>query len=239
MKKLLIIFLCLTMIVCAAACGTKKDDTKDTDTNDIAADTSNHTDTSAEDEAKDTAEEGTDKDTEQGGEETDAPVTPVTPDTSDASDTTSTPVTTEKPDETVKEPDTEDPEAVYADLSDKLAQLTNGATPDELRLMTVEVPADNYEYTLFTPYIEGSFAVVSEPMIGSIAHSVVLLKLPEGADVKAVASDIEKNMDPRKWICVTAEEAWVKTSGNYVLLVMSSKSTADAIASNFETVFAS
>lgn len=230
MKKLLIIFLCLTMIVCVAACGTKKDDTKDTDTNDIAADTSNPTDTSAEDEAKDTAEEGTDKDTEQGGEETDAP---VTPDTSDASDTT------EKPDETVKEPDTEDSEAVYADLSDKLAQLTKGATPEEMMLMNVELPADSYEYTLFTPYIEGSFAVVSEPMIGSIAHSVVLLKLPEGADVKAVASDIEKNMNPRKWVCVTAEEAWVKTSGNYVLLVMSSKSAADTVAANFETVFAS
>ena len=236
MKKLLIIFLCLTMIVCVAACGTKKDDTKDTDTKDIAADTSNPTDTSAEDEAKDTAEEGTDKDTEQGGEETDAP---VTPDTSDASDTTSTPGTTEKPDETVKEPDDEDPEAVYADLSDKLAQLTKGATPEEMMLMTVEVPAESYEYTLFTPYIEGSFAFVSEPMIGSIAHSVVLLKLPEGADVKAVASDIEKNMNPRKWVCVTAEEAWVKTSGNYVLLVMSSKSAADTIAANFETVFAS
>ena len=139
----------------------------------------------------------------------------------------------------VEEPAVEEPEMdpAYADLLDKLAQLTEGATPEEMMLMNAEVPADSYEYLLFIPYIEGSYAVVSEPMIGSIAHSVVLLQLPEDADVQAVAAEIETNMDPRKWICVEAESSWVKTSGQYVLMVMSTQEAADVIAANFETVF--
>ena len=139
----------------------------------------------------------------------------------------------------VEEPAVEEPEMdpAYADLLDKLAQLTEGATPEEMMLMNAEVPADSYEYLLFIPYIEGSYAVVSEPMIGSIAHSVVLLQLPEDADVQAVAAEIETNMDPRKWICVEAESSWVKTSGQYVLMVMSTQEAANVIAANFETVF--
>ena len=78
---------------------------------------------------------------------------------------------------------------------------------------------------------------LASAMIGSIAHSVVLLKLPEGADVAAVAADIEANMDPRKWICVEAEATMVKTSGQYVLMAMSSQATVDAISANFDTVF--
>ena len=139
----------------------------------------------------------------------------------------------------VEEPAVEEPEMdpAYADLLDKLAQLTEGATPEEMMLMNAEVPADSYEYLLFIPYIEGSYAVVSEPMIGSIAHSVALLQLPEDADAEAVAAEIEANMDPRKWICVEAESSWVKTSGQYVLMVMSTQEAADVIAANFETVF--
>lgn len=136
-----------------------------------------------------------------------------------------------------EEPETEETDPAYADLLDKLAQLTEGATDGELMLMNVEVPAENYEYTLFIPYIEGSHAVVSEPMIGSIAHSVALLQLPEDADAEAVAAEIEANMDPRKWICVEAEASWVKASGQYVLMVMSTQEAADAIAANFDAVF--
>ena len=163
------------------------------------------------------------------------PETPETPAEPEAP-VEETPV--EKPvEEPVEEPEAEETDPAYADLLDKLAQLTEGATAGELMLMNVEVPAENYEYTLFIPYIEGSHAVVSEPMIGSIAHSVALLQLPEDADAEAVAAEIEANMDPRKWICVEAETSWVKTSGQYVLMVMSTQEAADVIAANFDAVF--
>ena len=105
-------------------------------------------------------------------------------------------------------------------------------------LMNAEVPADSYEYLLFIPYIEGSYAVVSEPMIGSIAHSVVLLQLPEDADAQAVAAEIETNMDPRKWICVEADDMKVAGCGDVVMLIMVS-TTGDMTAQSFVDAFQS
>jgi len=122
------------------------------------------------------------------------------------------------------------------ELLAKLDQLVAGIN-DEMMVMNAEVTPDMYEYHLFIPYVEGSIAVTSAPMIGSIPHSVVLMKLAEGTDVAAVAADIEANMDPRKWVCVEAETAYVKTSGQYVLMVLSTADMGAAIEANFETVF--
>lgn len=122
------------------------------------------------------------------------------------------------------------------DLMEKMEALTAGAL-EEMMVSNTPLTEETFEYSLFIPYIEGAHAVENAAMINAIAHSVVLLKLPEGADVSAVASEIEENMNPRKWICVAAESAWVKTSGQYVLMVMSSQQIADTIEANFDTVF--
>ncbi|MEG1108405.1 MAG: hypothetical protein RSE97_06010 [Oscillospiraceae bacterium] len=98
------------------------------------------------------------------------------------------------------------------------------------------VSSDLYSSYLFINYIEGSEALASEALIGSIAHSVVLLHLPEGGDAATAAADIKANANPRKWICVEAEQVTVKTSGRYVLLVMSDAVTANAISANFSAL---
>ena len=108
-------------------------------------------------------------------------------------------------------------------------------------LSVVEIPncgdtvldSSNVEYFAFIPYIEGVEAICREAMIGSIAHSVVLLKLPDGSDVESVAKSIKDNANPRKWICVEAEKTIVSTSGNMVILIMSNADTAEAINKNF------
>ena len=133
-------------------------------------------------------------------------------------------------------PEAEDQDPAVADLLDKLAALVDGVNA-EMMVENVEIPADQYSYQLFIDYVEGSHAVTSAPLIGSIAHSVCLLQLPEDADAEAIAQEIEANMDPRKWICVEAEATAVRTSGQYVLMVMSTQDTVDAILANFETVF--
>ena len=69
----------------------------------------------------------------------------------------------------------------------------------------------------------------------NLRHDVV--ELPDGTDVAAVAAEMEANMNPRKWVCVEAEATWVKTSGQYVVLVMSAADMAAAIEANFNTVF--
>ncbi len=99
-----------------------------------------------------------------------------------------------------------------------------------------EVTADTYPNYLFIDYIEGSEALASEAMMSSVAHSVVLLKLPEGSDVEKIRSEIEKNADPQKWICVAAEKTEVVSNGNLILLVMSFEDIADTIVDQFKSM---
>lgn len=128
------------------------------------------------------------------------------------------------------------PEEKLNEMMGILEQLVGGIN-DELVVMNTEIMSDMFEYFAAVPYIEGAYMVVSAPMIGSIAHEVVLVELPEGTDVAAVAAEMEANMNPRKWVCVEAEATWVKTSGQYVVMVMSAAEMAAAIEANFNTVF--
>ena len=63
-------------------------------------------------------------------------------------------------------------------------------------------------------------AAVFEPMIGSIAFSMVAVQVEEGADAAAVAEAMESGIDTRKWICVEANDLLVVNAGDVVLLVM-------------------
>lgn len=85
-----------------------------------------------------------------------------------------------------------------------------------------EVTADNAEYYLGTSGISFKKALASEPMMSSIAHSVVLLEAEDGADLKDIKKKIKENVDGRKWVCVGVEDEdiLVGNVGNYVLLVM-------------------
>ena len=61
---------------------------------------------------------------------------------------------------------------------------------------------------------------VYEPMMGSQAFSLVMVRTAEGADPVAVAQEMKDNIDPRKWICVGADEMMVVTYSDVVMLVM-------------------
>ena len=125
-------------------------------------------------------------------------------------------------------------------LTEMADKLYEGISEDQLPMMltTTELTADMYEGVLFIPAIEGAEAVSSESMVGSIAHSVALLRLPEGSDVEAVRADIEKNMNPAKWICVQAEKTGVIAHGNTILMVMTDAAKYDTIVKNFDALWA-
>ncbi len=119
-------------------------------------------------------------------------------------------------------------------LTDMMDKLYEGIAEDNLpAVMTQEVPADAFEGVFFIPAVEGAEAVMSEPMMSSVAHSVCLLRVPEGTDVESVRADIEKNMNPAKWLCVEAEKSSVVANGNTILLVMTSDDNHDMIVNNF------
>ena len=58
------------------------------------------------------------------------------------------------------------------------------------------------------------------PMMGSIAFSMVLVRVTDAANAQAVAEEMKNNIDTRKWICVEANELLVAGYGDVVMLIM-------------------
>ncbi|MEF2836423.1 MAG: hypothetical protein U0N82_01695 [Oscillospiraceae bacterium] len=82
-------------------------------------------------------------------------------------------------------------------------------------------------------------AAAFEPMMGSMAFSMVMVRTAEGADSKAVAEAMKSGIDPRKWICVEADDLKVAGFGDVVMLIMvnsDSGMTAQSFVDAFATV---
>ena len=80
-------------------------------------------------------------------------------------------------------------------------------------------------------------AAAFEPMMGSMAFSMVLVRLAEGADAKAVAEAMKAGIDTRKWICVEADDLKVAGFGDVVMLIMVN-SDSGMTAQSFVDAFA-
>ena len=109
--------------------------------------------------------------------------------------------------------------------------------PEEERpmmLMNTEVTKENVEMYLGTSNIEFEEALASESGVGSIAHSVVLIRVKDNANIELIKEKIENSVNPRKWICVEAEEVEVESKGNLIILIMSSKANAEKIETEFD-----
>ena len=61
---------------------------------------------------------------------------------------------------------------------------------------------------------------VYESMMGAQAFSLVMARTAEGVDPKAVAQEMKDNIDPRKWICVGADEIMAAGYGDTVMFIM-------------------
>ena len=107
------------------------------------------------------------------------------------------------------------------------AQLPEDQRP--MGLTNIEVNAENVEGFLGTADIEYKEALASESMIGSIAHSVVLLRVEDESQVDNVMAQIKENVNPRKWICVGVEEdqVIVKNKGNLIILIMAADGASE------------
>ena len=118
---------------------------------------------------------------------------------------------------------------VEGSLEDIMARVYEDLKEDELPmgLANTEVTSENVEYYLGTSDIEFESALASESMTGSIAHSVVLVRVKENANIEDIKTKIKQNADPRKWICVGVEEenVIVKSKGNLIILIMSENSS--------------
>lgn len=121
-------------------------------------------------------------------------------------------------------------EKVYANVSED---------DKPMGLTTIEINKENVEQYLGTTDIEYEEALASESMIGSFAHSVVLVRAKEGADIEALKKQIKDNADPRKWVCVGVEEddVIVENEGDLVILIMIDvEKTRESIEKSFDNL---
>lgn len=123
---------------------------------------------------------------------------------------------------------------IEGSLQDIMAKLYEGISEEEkpMLLENIELNNENFEYFAFTN-LQYKEAIASESMTGSTAHSVVLIRLENAKDSEQVVKDIKEKANPRKWICVEAENIYVLSKGDLVVLIMSNE-LAPKIKDNFE-----
>ena len=117
------------------------------------------------------------------------------------------------------------PEAnVEGTLEEIMAKVYAGFGEDELPMLENRpvdaTNPDDVAYYLGTSEISFKEALVSEPMIGSIPHSVALVRLNDAKDAEATVEKIKASANPRKWFCVEAKNVVVDSIGDLVILIM-------------------
>ena len=87
---------------------------------------------------------------------------------------------------------------------------------------------------LGTDDVQFEAGLASESMITAQAHSVVLLRMAQGADVEAAKAKIKESVDPFKWVCVGVdpEKVRVESSGDLICVVLDEEN-GDYYAENF------
>ncbi len=113
-------------------------------------------------------------------------------------------------------------ENVEGTLEELMAKLYEGVPEDNrpAMLANVELTSENVASYLGTTEVSFKEALASEPMISSIPHSVVLVRLNDAKDATGAVEKIKANVNPAKWLCVEASNVIVKSKGDLVILIM-------------------
>ena len=127
---------------------------------------------------------------------------------------------------------------VEGTLEDIMAKVYAGISEENLPMMLGNIPVDseNVEGFLGTTEVNYKEAMASESMVGSIAHSVVLVRMNDAKEADAAVETIKANVNPRKWICVEASNVAVKSKGDLVILIMSNETLAPTLEANFDNL---
>ena len=107
------------------------------------------------------------------------------------------------------------------DLMEKIyADLPEDNTP--MGLGNIELNDENIEYYIGTKDIEYTEAIARESMVGAIAHSVILIRTEDDANIADIKKEIKENVDPRKWVCVGVpiEDVIIKNKGNLIIVII-------------------
>ena len=130
---------------------------------------------------------------------------------------------------------------VEGTLEELMAKVYAGI-PEENLPMLMDMPVDSESVEGFLGTTEVSFkeAVAREPMMSSVPHSVVLVRLNDAESASAAVEKIKASVNPRKWLCVEASNVIVKSKGDLVVLIMCDTETtseSEALAPKLEANF--
>lgn len=107
-------------------------------------------------------------------------------------------------------------------------------------LETTELPLEELEmltYHVGLTSVEGVTSVIaSMPMMNAQAYTFALIQTEKGADVEKIKQDIFDHVDPRKWVCVTAEKVMVTNSNSVICLIMAGTEQTDTLANALSEV---
>lgn len=123
-------------------------------------------------------------------------------------------------------------------LDDIMKEVYAGIPSDDLpALETNKITSENLSYYLGDVTFEYKEALASEPLMSSIAHSVVLVRLNDVKDADKAMKEIKEKVNPRKWVCVevSEENVLVVNRGDVVMLVMDDE-LAQTIKDNFMNI---
>ena len=131
---------------------------------------------------------------------------------------------------------------VEGTLEELMTKVYANISEDNLPMMlgNIEVNSENVEGFLGTTEVNYKEALASESMVGSIAHSVVLVRMNHAKEAAAAVETIKAKVNPRKWICVEASNVVVKNKGDLVVIIMSDSemtSENEALAPKLEANF--
>ena len=115
---------------------------------------------------------------------------------------------------------------IYKNLANELPELTT----EEINLKESELVES---LTGLKSTDDINTLVVSEPVMGSQALEVAVIKTKEKTDNEAMMKNIKDNVDMSRWICVSAEKLYIVNSGDVIFMVMADSDWAKSIYDEF------
>ena len=117
-------------------------------------------------------------------------------------------------------------ETIYKNLANELPELTT----EEINLKESELVES---LTGLKSTDDINTLVVSEPVMGSQALEVAVIKTKEKTDNEAMMQNIKDNVDMSRWICVSAEKLYIVNSGDVIFMVLAASDWAKSIYDEF------
>lgn len=133
------------------------------------------------------------------------------------------------------------PEAVVMEGVDETALaamqqiLNNSGLPNLDGLMISNVPAEEFEFSLGLSSSEGiTNGTACNAMMMTTAYSIALVTVEDAANIAAVRSDFESNIDWQKWVCVMPTDALIAQKDNMVICVIGADEMFSMTAASVE-----